>query len=177
MRAALRLPKSRSYLPLFIVIGLHTGQRKRAILGWRWSQISFNDRRIDWRDPTRPPNNNKVRPLARLPRELVPHLRRAYERRGTSDYVIHDDGHLIGDVKSSFRNACIKAGLSGVSPHTLRHTRATWGMQAGANKWELAGFLGMTLETLEKTYGHHHPDYQKEGADRYGPVRETPPGD
>lgn len=59
----------------------------------------------------------------------------------------------------------------------LRHTRATWGMQAGANKWELAGFLGMTLETLEKTYGHHHPDYQKEGADRYGPVRETPPGD
>jgi len=49
---------------------------------------------------------------------------------------------------------------------------ASWSQQMGAG-----GFLGMTLETLEKTYGHHHPDYQKEGADRYGPVRETPPGD
>jgi len=26
--------------------------------------------------------------------------------------------------------------------------------------WEAAGYLGMTVETLEEVYGHHHPDHQ-----------------
>jgi hypothetical protein len=31
--------------------------------------------------------------------------------------------------------------------------------------WEAAGFLGMTRETLERVYGHHHPDHLREAAD------------
>jgi hypothetical protein len=33
-------------------------------------------------------------------------------------------------------------------------------MQFGVDKWEVAGFAGMSIETLERTYGHHHPDHQ-----------------
>jgi hypothetical protein len=33
-------------------------------------------------------------------------------------------------------------------------------MQGGADLWETAGYLGMTVETLEQIYGHHHPDHQ-----------------
>jgi hypothetical protein len=29
-----------------------------------------------------------------------------------------------------------------------------------ADKFETAGYLGMTLKTLEDTYGHHHLDHQ-----------------
>jgi hypothetical protein len=32
-------------------------------------------------------------------------------------------------------------------------------MQRGAPIWEAAGFLGMSAEVLQETYGHHHPDY------------------
>jgi hypothetical protein len=32
-------------------------------------------------------------------------------------------------------------------------------MQAGVDKWEAAGFLGMSVEMLDRVYGHHHPDY------------------
>lgn len=170
LRKSLRLPKSRPYLPLFIVTGLHTGQRKEAILGLRWSQVDLVKKRIDWQQPGRK-RTKKTRPHTRMPSKLLPHLKRAYKIRGDCEYVINLDGKRLDDVKSSFSNACRKALLAGVSPHTLRHTRATWGMQAGANKWELAGFLGMTLETLQNVYGHHHPDHQKEGADRYGPSR------
>ena len=53
-------------------------------------------------------------------------------------------------------------------PHTLRHTAATWLMRAGVDKWQAAGFLAMSMETLERTYGHHHPDYQGEAADAIG---------
>ncbi len=30
-------------------------------------------------------------------------------------------------------------------------------MQAGVDKWEAAGFLGMTVDLLDRMYGHHHP--------------------
>jgi hypothetical protein len=32
-------------------------------------------------------------------------------------------------------------------------------MQSGADRWQAAGYLGMSVEVLEKVYGHHHPDY------------------
>ena len=38
-------------------------------------------------------------------------------------------------------------------------------MQNGADLWETAGFLGMTVEMLESRYGHHHPDFQRQAAD------------
>jgi hypothetical protein len=40
-----------------------------------------------------------------------------------------------------------------------RTRAATWLMQRGVPIWEAAVFLGMSPEVLEKTYGHHHPDY------------------
>src|ERR1019366_5116682 len=62
--------------------------------------------------------------------------------------------------KTGFRRAALLAGLSGnVTPHTLRHTAATWLMQSGTDRWQAAGYLGMSVEMLEKVYGHHHPDY------------------
>jgi integrase len=45
--------------------------------------------------------------------------------------------------------------------HRLRHTAATWMMQAGVDPWVAAGFLGMTMDTLLRRYGHHHPNYMK----------------
>lgn len=57
------------------------------------------------------------------------------------------------------------AGLPGVTPHTLRHTRATWLLQNGIPIWEAAGHLGMSPETITRTYGHHHPDWQKAAAE------------
>jgi hypothetical protein len=38
-------------------------------------------------------------------------------------------------------------------------------MQRGVPIWQAAGFLGMSAEILERTYGHHHPDYLKDAAD------------
>jgi hypothetical protein len=37
-------------------------------------------------------------------------------------------------------------------------------MQAGINTWEAAGYLGMTVKTLER-YAKHHPDFQKNAAE------------
>jgi hypothetical protein len=45
-----------------------------------------------------------------------------------------------------------------------RHTAATWLMRAGVDRWEAAGFLGMSVEMLDRVYGHHHLDHLRTAA-------------
>src|SRR5262245_44563319 len=63
---------------------------------------------------------------------------------------------------------CKRAALDDVTPHTLRHTAATWLMQRGTPTWEASGFLAMSEKMLRDVYGHHHPDFQKEAAENIG---------
>jgi integrase len=54
-------------------------------------------------------------------------------------------------------------GPDKITPHTLRHTAATWGMQnikTASDVWELAAFLGMSYEMLIERYGRHCPNFQ-----------------
>jgi hypothetical protein len=37
-------------------------------------------------------------------------------------------------------------------------------MRAGVDRWEAAGFLGMSVEMLNRVYGHHHPDHLRTAA-------------
>ena len=72
-------------------------------------------------------------------------------------------------MKTALKTAVRLANLPGkVIPHTLRHTAATWLMQSGVSMWRAAGFLGMSVETLDRVYGHHHPDYLSDAADAIG---------
>ena len=78
-------------------------------------------------------------------------------------------GCPVKSVKTAFRTATRLAGLKGkISPHTLRHTAATWLMQIGVSTWEAAGFLGMSEKTLRDVYGHHHPDHLRGPANALG---------
>jgi integrase len=166
IRAA-RTHKARLYLPLFILIGLYTGRRKEAILSLRWPQIDLENGLIDFEVAGRN-RTKKRRGRVRISARLLPHLRRA-RRRGTDvGYVLHINGTRIGNIKRGFVAARTRAGLKGVSPHTLRHTAATWLMQAGVPIWEASGYLAMSPQTLQNVYGHHHPDYMREAADAIG---------
>jgi integrase len=167
LRAALREPRVRLYLPLFILIGIYTGARKEAILSLRWLQVDLATGRIDFNTPGAR-RTNKRRAHIPIPTKLLGHLRRARGRGVELGFVINDDSKKLGDVKRGFASACRKVGLGDVSPHTLRHTCATWIMQKGVPIWEAAGFLGMSRETLEEVYGHHHPDYLKSAAQALG---------
>jgi integrase len=164
LRAALREPRVRLYLPLFILLGLYTGARKEAILSLRWSQVDLTAGRIDFNLPG-VRRTNKRRAHIPVPRRLLGTLARAQVRGTELGFVVNDSGKRLGDLKRGFSSACRRAGLVDVTPHTLRHTCATWLMQRGVAKWEAAGFLGMSVETLEAVYGHHAPDYLRSAAE------------
>jgi len=92
-----------------------------------------------------------------LPGLLLTHLR-AWERNG-SRYVIGWGDHSVSRVDRTVKLIAAEAGLEPLTPHALRHSAATWLMQAGVDLWEAGRYLGMTVRTLEGTYGHHRPQH------------------
>ena len=164
--AAKLLRAARPYLHLrrFILLGLHTGSRPGVLLQLRWADVDL-DRTILHRQRSGA-QSRKRSPPVRLGRKIRAHLRRWKRIDGPdAEWVCHYNGRPVDDPHDSWKRVIKQAGLAGVSRHTLRHTRATWLMQAGADIWQAAGFLGMTVQTLTRVYGHHHPDYQSDVAD------------
>lgn len=104
-------------------------------------------------------------------------MRRWYDRKIIANHFVEWQGAGVKSVKNGFARAVEVAKLDlsdgNVTPHTLRHTAATWLMQLGTDPWEAAGFLGMSVKVLIDTYGHHHPDYMKEAAGAITKKRET----
>ncbi|TXM91063.1 hypothetical protein [Methylobacterium sp. WL116] len=106
---------------------------------------------------------NKKAPTVRMPDSLVAHLWRWHHVLGHR-YVVEFEKRPVGSTKKSFANLVHEEGLGDdVVRHSLRHTAVTWGMQAGVDIWELAGYVGMTVEMIERRYGHHSATHM-EGA-------------
>lgn len=164
--AMLRQARRTPHVARFILIGLYTGTRSGAILGLSWMPSVKNgwidlDAGVMHRAGSGQRETNKRQPPAAIPPRLIAHMRRWKAKDGNLRTVINWNGSSVQSVKKGFRSARDNAGISAdVVPHSLRHTCATWLMQAGVEPWQAAGFLGMTVEMLEKTYGHHHPHFQ-----------------
>jgi integrase len=82
--------------------------------------------------------------------------------------VVLWEGDVIEDIKTAFNDAVCRAYLTGVTPHTLKYTGATWLMQPGMDAFKISDLLATSVPTLVKHYGHHNPDHQNEIADAIG---------
>ncbi|UZE51091.1 tyrosine-type recombinase/integrase [Rhodopseudomonas sp. P2A-2r] len=159
------------HLARFILIGLYTGTRASAIaaaspvpaIGRAYVDL---DRGIFYRLAEGHAETNKRQPPVPLPPRLLAHMRRWRERKLIARHFVEFNGAGVQSVKTGFKTAVGLAKLPGkVSPHTLRHTAATWLMQTGTPTWIAAGFLGMSEKTLIDTYGHHHPEFLQDAVE------------
>jgi integrase len=155
--------RSRQHVARFILIALYTGTRASAVCGAAFEPV-IGYGRIDldhgvfYRRRAGKHETKKRQPPVPLPNQLLAHLRR-WKRQGQR-FAVEWNGEPVQSVKKAFANVVNEAGLGNeVTPHVLRHTAATWLMQAGTDMWQAAGYLGMTVEMLSARYGHHHPDY------------------
>lgn len=145
------------HVRLFVVLALQTAARTSAILDLRWDCVDL-DRSLIFLGHGRGRKRRAVVPITNeLRRELAAAIVGA-----TCAYVIEHGGERVGSIKTGFRNAVSRAGLTGVTPHVLRHTAATWMVQAGVPLEKVAAFLGNTKEMIERVYGHHSPDYLRD---------------
>lgn len=154
------------HLARFILVAVYTGTRPGAVRALDWNPNTVGghidlDRGVLHRAPVGARQTKKRQTPARIPPRLMTHLRRWHRLDEGVGPVVRYDGRAIAQIKSrSWQTLCAAAGIEPCTPHSLRHTAATWLMQNAADKWDAAGFLGMSLETLERVYGHHHPDHQ-----------------
>ncbi len=153
--------RSRQHIAQFILVALYTGTRASAVcgaalqptVGHGWIDL---ERGVFYRRPVGQRETKKRQPPVPLPGHLLAHLRR-WKRRGQR-FAVEWNGQPVKTIKRAFAKVVKDAGLGDdVTPHTLRHTAATWLMQQGTDVWEAAGYLGMTVEMLSQRYGHHHP--------------------
>lgn len=176
------------HIARFILVALYTGTRSAAICNAAMKPTAGRghvdlERGVFYRRAQGVRETKKRQPPVKLPDRLVAHLRRwartpleiKTKNRGKSknlgrmiahDFVVEWNGKPVQSIKKAFRRVRTTAKLGeDVTPHIFRHTAATWLMQQGADVWSAAGFLGMTVDVLIATYGHHHPDYQADAAE------------
>lgn len=170
LRAARSLSKARGHLPLAMLLAIYTGRRKEAVSALRWYQVDLVNGIIDYQRPGES-ETSKRRGKVAIHRKLLGHLRRAKVRQqsGDLDFVLQRGGRRVRDIKKSFATAVERSGIhKRVTPHTLKHTSATWMLQQGVSIWDVADFLATSVRTIEKVYGHHCPSHQERALKAFG---------
>ena len=119
--AARRTP----HLRRFILLAYYTGSRSAAVRELEWSWVDFNASTMRRRAPGKAEQKNKRRPMVRLGKRILSHLRRWTRLDGPyAKYVVHYTASPSAGLRHSWHRAVKLAGLAGdVIPHTLRHSQ------------------------------------------------------
>lgn len=161
------------YLKLFVQLALYTGSRKQAILDLRWLQVDF-DRDLIRLNPPGRTQTSKRRPPVPIATPLRAALIAAKATANTpwvieltpqqADRIKAPALAPLGDIKKGFALACRRAGLTDVTPHTLRHTCGSWLAQAGVPMTEIAVWLGHSHTRTTELYAHLSPEHLRGAA-------------
>jgi integrase len=155
------MEKAAKHLKGILLCGLHTGGRHSELLSLAWADVDLAQGTIYFdRDKTK---SGKQREIPITP-ELDRALREIHRRRLTGgdarDYVFTWGGKRISSIRTAFNKARKDAGLGAdVTPHTLRHTFASWYMMNGGDLYELAKILGHANIKMTERYaklGRNH---------------------
>jgi integrase len=160
----------------WILFALYSGRRADAIcrtaLG-RSSDGPYVDLETGmWMPKPGHKQTSKRQPPIHLPARLLAHVHR-WHRHGRK-FVTERHGQRVVRMDHNFRECAQAAGLPDVTPHVLRHSAVTWLLQARADPWHVAGFVGMGIAVLMRTYGHHHPDHMSTAVHAFDRRRQPP---
>lgn len=151
----------------FILVSLYTGKRKTAALMGAFTRkpgYGYIDLKQGvWYPPAGKKKTKKRQPPQPLPAPLLGHMRR-WEKNGQS-HPVEFNGAPVERVDKAFRALVRDLGFDDVVIHTLRHTAITWGLQNGMELWQAEGYFGVSVEVLNRVYGHHSVDHLQGAAD------------
>ena len=142
------------YIQDVIRFALNTGLRTGEIFTLRWSHVDFEKSILN----VFAPKTQKTRavPINAEARKVL----EAWERGRRSEFVFYnlETGKPLVDLKSGFGRACRKAGVDGVSWHTLRHTFASRLVNRGVDIVTVQQLLGHSTVTITMRYTHTNLD-------------------
>ena len=151
------------HVRLFLWIALLTGARTGAILSLTWDRVDFDAGVIDFKvlEPINPLQKRARKSVAAV--TLTPELRFMLleaKAGALTDHVIEWDGAPVQSIRKGFSEACRRAKLVGVVPHTLRHTTASWALDDGVELMRISRQLGhRDSRTTETIYAKSSPSF------------------
>lgn len=149
--------------PLLTFI-LYTGARMGEAIYLDWREVDLTHRRVAFMDTKNGTHRGVPLPqaawlaLANLAHRDGPVFRRPDGR----PYNERAEGG--GQIKTAFRAACRRAGLTDLRPHDLRHTYASWLVQRGVNIRAVGELLGHKTMAMTMRYAHLAPDHLRAAA-------------
>ena len=154
------LAKCREPLRTIVLVGLYCGLRMRSeALTLRCENVDHHSLTVaaafskNGRMRVVPLNSTVSAALARHPR--------------SGEWVFtKSDGTPYQSVHTAFNNACRRANLIGVTPHTLRHTFASRLIASGADPIQVTKLAGWSSISMLDRYGHADPSGLAEAVER-----------
>jgi integrase len=142
-----------AHLRPIVGLALGTGMRRGEILSLGWDDI-------DWRNRVIYVSNTKNGFHRYVPiSPSVKNILTGQARIGDKVFC-HEGGRPYHDNRTSFANACKRAGIEGLRFHDLRHTAASHMAMAGVPLRTIGEILGHRTETMTERYSHLTPSHK-----------------
>lgn len=167
------LDNASPYLRPLVILAINTGLRHGELLNLRWEDVDW-DRgtvKIAISSNYKPKNrkerimglNEEAYKVLRFLHDYWIHPSRnlIYPRESSQmDYIIcNRKGKPFKSLKTALKNAVKKAGLQGITWHTLRHTWASHAIMAGISPSVVQRGLGHSNISTTNIYMHLAPQY------------------
>lgn len=126
-----------------------TGCRLGEILGLKWTEVDEAGGCFRLTDSKEGASVRPVGSAAFTVLKAAP--------RGRSIYVLSSirSGERFGGLPRAWKRIMARAGLSAVSPHTLRHSFASTAGDLGRSEMTIGALLGHSAATVTSRYVHH----------------------
>lgn len=137
-------------LPFIIAMLLLTGARKREVMNARWSDLDLEQCR--WRIEFNKTGKTRYVPLS----EGMMTLLHKVPRTAGNDYLFPNPktGEPFVAITHSWNSARRRAGLADLRIHDLRHSFASYVINAGHSLYEVQKLLGHTQVKTTQRYAH-----------------------
>ncbi len=156
------LENAAPYVQDIIRFALNTGLRIGEIFSLRWSQVDLEKRILTVFAP-------KTEKLREVPiNEETLKVLEAWWLGRKNEIVFYnpETGKPFVDLKAGFALACRKAGISGVTWHTLRHTFASRLVNRGVDIVTVQELLGHSTVTVTMRYTHTNLDSKRAAVEK-----------
>ncbi len=160
IEAARTIPRSKQWLPEFIQLGLYTGMRRGEMLGLQWSRVDLKRRLITLESHNQKSGKFGTVPLSQKACKAIFSRKKFVEMYcQDSEWVFCDrSGNRIANIRKGFASARVVAGIEDFTPHDLRHTCASWMVQAGVSIPKVAEVLRHSDIRVTMRYAHLSPE-------------------
>jgi integrase len=152
------------YVQDVIRFALNTGLRIGEVFSLRWSKVDFEKKILS----VFAPKTEKIREIPINAAALK--VLQAWRLGMKNEFVFYnpETGKPFVDLKAGLALACRKAGISGVSWHTLRHTFASRLVDRGVDIVTVKELLGHSSVTVTMRYTHTNLDSKRAAVEKLG---------